>query len=107
MDQLRAALDRTAASLVPSLRQRASSMGWPKRLANVLTIRVDDNGNLTPTWPKRHEQAILALEGGMPGKPARPVIHHFFSNPDGEKAIQQAAQVHLAGLLRDMERRIF
>lgn len=106
-DQLMAALNRTAASLVPHLQRRASSMGWPDQLAKSLTITSDPEGNLIPTWPKKHEQAILAMEGGMPGQAPRPVIHHFFSNPDGEKAVREAAQAQLVHLLRDLERRIF
>lgn len=106
-DQLMSALNRTAASLAPRLQQRALYMGWPENLAKSLTIQVDPEGNLTPTWPKKHEQAILAMEGGMPNQGPRPVIHSFFSNPDGEKAVRDAAQAQLVHVLRDLERSIF
>lgn len=105
---LGAALASATDSLTRRLRVHAQEMGWPRGVAESLTVTADPTtGHLSPQWPDEANDHVLDYEGGSQERAPMPALYKFFDSPEGEKNIRQEMYDHLDELVDDLKKRMF
>jgi hypothetical protein len=63
-----------------TIRRHALEAGWPKHLANSISVAVTHKGTYRMDYPPHLEDDILRLEYGTQDVPPSPIMRNYFSH---------------------------